>query len=934
MTGHVPAAPALQSRGGRHLPFGRRVDTVAPAPPASTTARAANMGGGGGYLLLVLNPPWTPEHKEAILKRVAKGLLSWDVKATGADLTSAEKACLSVKVSAGPHNELLIQHSTETLALEVLLNPEVSTLRQCFKNMMVSGTTHKHVIHAGYAFAGSGDWILQDGVFSARDVETLLHDAEVQEVLRRQKFHTLHVHCSAEGSWKQPPVGVCLNPPDIADSLAGSAHLLGCLDVVLTSPPLTSLLPSSSVVGNIRFRRPTMYVFPGGQGDCALFGVTGFTLLVDGGFARKPCFWEFVRHLDRLDSLLVTRFNQFNSCGLTALAQRKALERVYPQVGHVFCNAVRSPSDEELQKDRDQLVVSVVAQGLEFLQGVREMGLSPQACQRDMRPHTLYHKVGPCASQSVIFEGLNKLGHLTALKSREVTAEARLGLKKSKVQGKPLRATSVPPRTSVAKRVAVTAESPSPSPTPPPEKVRATAKPTSKSLESQSKKQDEVKRPSKTSAKKEPKKTATEKADTKDEKVAKITAKIPAKVAETMPDKEKIVEKLGENELDNIQEKDISKIISEKPLKKLPVEIDKIDTKASEEIVAKLDEKLLPLQHGLLFVILSPKSPSSSASSSPKRAPPKPTTERPVRSVRGGVRTLKPAAAEPVTALAVEKPVLTEKPTAQVKPDKRIEVVALSGDESSGSKEAIEEKAATEATKEDRPFIEPSSSDESKKDILKQKSPTTADEAPIKAVLLGTARALPATDEVQAVPAKPLEKEIVDAEMWPTEGSGKELAEPPEHVLSPEPTISASSEGVPSLVDEVIDVSLKADSSVAMQIAEPELSRVRALSSGQRTPDSLDTPREVRDGTAPSSRDEILEAMEKHQLVSREQVLEIKRRDSVDSIEGEIAMEEEEIIHPTQEADMETAGVLAENIQSELEKPEDRALVSQALECS
>ncbi|KAH6933722.1 hypothetical protein HPB50_017688 [Hyalomma asiaticum] len=952
------------------------------------------------------------------------GLLSWDVKATGTDLSSAEKACLSVKVSAGPHNELLIQHSTETLALEVLLNPEVSTLRQCFKNMMVSGTTHKHVIHAGYAFAGSGDWILQDGVFSARDVEALLHDAEVQEVLRRQKFHTLHVHCSAEGSWAQPPVGVCLNPPDIADSLAGSAHLLGCLDAVLTSPPLTSLLPSSTVVGNIRFRRPTMYVFPGGQGDCALFGVTGFTLLVDGGFARKPCFWEFVRHLDRLDSLLVTRFNQFNSCGLTALAQRKALERVYPQVGHVFCNAVRSPSDEELQKDRDQLVVSVVAQGLEFLQGVREMGLSPQACQRDVRPHTLYHKVGHgtlemfvlspgrsteedtsvcallvwrpakvsepvtrillpgSAPQSVIFEGLNKLAHLAVLKSREVTTEARLGLKKSKVQDKPLRATSVPPRPSVAKRAAAKVESPSPSPTPPPaEKVRAPAKPTSKSIESLPKKQEEVKRPSKTSAKKEPKKTV-EKTDAKDEKVAKITAKIPAKEADIIPDKEKLVEKLGENEIDNIAEKDISKIISDKPLKKLPVDIEKIDTKPQEEIVAKVDEKVTakrelkratparppakskgakdvtnkmavesktiarktaePAKPKPRPVVAPPtrpmvrdsksKSPSSSASSSPKRAPPKPTTERPVRSVRGGVRTAKPAAIEPVKAVEVEKPLPTEKPTAQVKPDKRIEIVALSGDESSGSKEAIEEKAATEATKEEKPFIEPPSSDESKKDIPKQKSPTTVDEVPIKAVLLGTAHATPAADEIQALPTKPLEKEIVDAEMWPREGDAREVVEPPEHALSPEPTISASSEGVPSLVDEVIDVSLKADSSIAMQVAEPELSRVRALSSGQRTPDSLDTPREVGDGIAPSSRDEILDAMEKHQLVSREQVLEIKRRDSVDSIEGEIAMEEEEAAHPPQEADKETAGAPIEKMQLETEKPKVETPVSEVPE--
>ncbi|XP_065308276.1 microtubule-associated protein futsch isoform X4 [Dermacentor albipictus] len=980
------------------------------------------MGGGGGYLLLVLNPPWTPEHKEAILQRVAKGLLSWDVKATGTDLASAEKACLSVKVSAGPHNELLIQHSTESLALEVLLNPEVSTLRQCFKNMMVSGTTHKHVIHAGYAFAGSGDWILQDGVFSARDVEALLHDADVQEVLRRQKFHTLHVHCSAEGSWAQPPVGVSLNPPDIADSLAGSVHLLGCLDAVLTSPPLTSLLPSSSVVGNIRFRRPTMYVFPGGQGDCALFGVTGFTLLVDGGFARKPCFWEFVRHLDRLDSLLVTRFNQFNSCGLTALAQRKALERVYPQVGHVFCNAVRSPSDEELQKDRDQLVVSVVAQGLEFLQGVREMGLSPQACQRDARPLTLYHKVGHgtlemfvlspgrsteedasvcallvwrpakvsepvtrillpgSASQNVIFEGLSKLGHLAVLKSRAVTAEARLGLKKSKVQDKPLRATSVPPRPSVAKRAAAKVESPSPSPTPPPaEKVRAPVKQTNKSIESLPKKQDEVKKPSKTGAKREPKKSAVEKADAKDEKAPKITAKVPAKVAETIPAKEKIVEKLGENELDNVEEKDISKIISDKPLKKLPLEIEKIDTKAQEEIVAKVEEKVAakrelkkatptrppakskgakdvtnkmaveskttarktadPAKVKPRPLVAPPtrpmvrdsksKSPSSSASSSPKRTPPKPTTERPVRSVRGGVRNAKAPAAEPVKLPEGEKPVLIEKPTAQVKPDKRIEVLTQSGDESSGSKEAIEEKAATEATKEDKPFIEPSSSDESKKDIPKQKSPVTVDEAPIKAVLLGTAHAMPTTD-FQAVPTKPLEKDIADAETWPAEGDAKEVAETPEHALSPEPTVSASSEGVPSLIDEVIDVSLKADSSVARQITEPELSRVRALSSGQRTPDSLDTPHEVGDGTAPSSRDEILEAMEKHQLVSREQVLEIKRRDSVDSIEGEIPMEDEEIVHPPQEADKKTAGVpISAHVGQEFPEPDDHAELKQ-----
>lgn len=44
---------------------------------------------------------------------------------------------------------------------------------------------------------------------------------------------------------------------------------------------LESLLEPSDVVGNIRFSHPTLYVFPGGQGDAALFGINGFNMLVN-----------------------------------------------------------------------------------------------------------------------------------------------------------------------------------------------------------------------------------------------------------------------------------------------------------------------------------------------------------------------------------------------------------------------------------------------------------------------------------------------------------------------------------------------------------------------------------------------------------------------------------------------------------------------------
>lgn len=42
---------------------------------------------------------------------------------------------------------------------------------------------------------------------------------------------------------------------------------------------LNELMESSDVVGNIRFSHPTLYVFPGGQGDAALFGINGFNML-------------------------------------------------------------------------------------------------------------------------------------------------------------------------------------------------------------------------------------------------------------------------------------------------------------------------------------------------------------------------------------------------------------------------------------------------------------------------------------------------------------------------------------------------------------------------------------------------------------------------------------------------------------------------------
>ncbi|KAJ2949761.1 hypothetical protein O0L34_g15693 [Tuta absoluta] len=110
------------------------------------------------------------------------------------------------------------------------------------------------------------------------------------------------------------------------------------LDPYIVPASLEQLLVSSDVVGNIRFSHPTLYVFPGGQGDAALFGINGFNMLVDGGFSRKACWWDFARHLDRLDAVLFTRINNCSVSGMAAVLHRKATTPVYPQIGHFFCN--------------------------------------------------------------------------------------------------------------------------------------------------------------------------------------------------------------------------------------------------------------------------------------------------------------------------------------------------------------------------------------------------------------------------------------------------------------------------------------------------------------------------------------------------------------------------------------------------------------------
>ena len=198
---------------------------------------------------------------------------------------------------------------------------------------------------------------------------------------------------------------VKLNPTEAAQKDDSINSFINYLDKFLIPQSIQQILPPSDVVGNIRFSHPTLYVFPGGQGDSALFGINGFNLLVDGGFSRRACFWDFSRHLDRLDAVLITRVSDDNTGGMSALLQRKALSSLYPQIGHVFANLpakcaaadINSFQNDENEEDSN-LIINVIEEGNAMLQSLQILNLQPQVCLRNRdaayRPINLYHKVG------------------------------------------------------------------------------------------------------------------------------------------------------------------------------------------------------------------------------------------------------------------------------------------------------------------------------------------------------------------------------------------------------------------------------------------------------------------------------------------------------------------------------------------------------------
>ncbi|XP_054901151.1 microtubule-associated protein 1S [Poeciliopsis prolifica] len=390
---------------------------------------AAQRGGGPGSsrpaaaadhsVLVVVGALQPSGPLDLILRQIEGGVRCWQADLDVAVLDQQLKLFVSrhsAFLSEDVRGQQTLQHRGEVLDTQVVLNPTQSLVCSEIQRLLCDPSRHKLLVLAGQCVESSGELVLQQGGFSSRDLAQILAGDEVVELLGSGdpvlKAH-LTLSCPAHCLWTdselqnlQVPVCVRVNPVPVLPEMEGLQEFTEYLSESLEPGSPFDLLEPPGAAGFLKLSRPCCYVFPGGRGDSAFFAVNGFNVLVNGGSDQRAGFWKLVRHLDRVDSVLLTHMGEDNLPGLNALLLRKVAEQnqedgdnrvrnlVSPELGVVFFNAPGRLKSIRPEPGRlrscDQAALALLT--------LQKLGVTPEPLSRPggpaVGPLILFQKMG------------------------------------------------------------------------------------------------------------------------------------------------------------------------------------------------------------------------------------------------------------------------------------------------------------------------------------------------------------------------------------------------------------------------------------------------------------------------------------------------------------------------------------------------------------